>query len=358
MSNGQVRMVVIGCGRVAEHYRKILLSGAVTGWKMAGCCDPLRERAAEFAGHFKAPCFTDYVEMLKECMPQLVLVLSPSGSHYAYTRIALEHGIHVLSEKPLAMLPSEAREIVSLAKEKKLMCAVAFQNRLNPAIQCVRRALQAGRFGQVVTGTVRVRWCRRQNYYQDGWHGTWAQDGGVINQQALHHVDVLNWLLGPAESVCAMTSNRVNRLEAEDTLVAAVRFKSGALGTIEATTGACEDAEASLSVVGAEGLAVVGGIALNRIEAWRFVDSLPEDAKAPAMFSQDVPNGLGLSHGPLLQEVLLTIGRGGIDPPVSAFDAIETTDLVHALYRSDEDRGWISLASKPISKRLGKGHTK
>jgi predicted dehydrogenase len=252
------------------------------------------------------------------------------------------------------MLPSEASELHRLAREMKLMCAVAFQNRFNPAIQCVRRALETGRFGNVVTGTVRLRWCRKQSYYEDGWHGTWAQDGGVINQQALHHVDILNWLLGPVDSVCAATGNRVNRLEAEDTLIAAVRFKSGALGTIEATTGASEDLEASLSVVGSKGLAVIGGIALNKVETWRFAEPQPEDVDVPVKFSQDVPNGFGWSHGPLLQQVLDTIAQGSVDPPVSAEDAMRTTELVHALYRSEEERGWVSLATKPISERLGR----
>lgn len=354
MSKVPIRMAAVGCGRMAQHYAKILASGSVSGWEMVGFCDAVAQRAADLAAQFTARSFTDYVEMLEQCRPDLVLVLSPSGLHYAHTRIALSQGMHVLTEKPVAMMPSEAKELVELARESKRMCAVAFQNRFNPAIQCLRRALEQDRFGDVVTGTVRLRWCRRQSYYEDGWHGTWAQDGGVINQQALHHVDVLNWLLGPVESVCAATGNRVNRLEAEDTMVATVRFTSGTLGTIEATTGASEDLEASLSVVGAKGLAVVGGIALNRVEAWRFVDALPGDEDVPAKFSQDVPNGFGWSHGPLLQSVLDTLAQGRVDPPVSAEEAMRTTELVHALYSSDEERGWVSLASKPVSKRLGK----
>lgn len=353
MKTDAIRIVVAGCGRVAQHYRKLLESRQVSGWEMVGACDTLLDRATDLAKPFHAEAFTDYEAMLKQSRPDLALVLSPSGMHYNQTRMALEHGIHVLAEKPLAMLPTQARELSLLTKRNRLMCAVAFQNRLNPAIQCLRRALQAGRFGNIVTGTVRLRWCRNQEYYEDGWHGTWAQDGGVINQQAIHHVDVLNWLLGPVESVCAAAGNRVNRLEAEDTMVAAVRFKSGALGTIEATTGASEDVEASLSVVGAKGLAMIGGIALNRVEAWRFAETLPEDAEVPTNCSQDVPNGLGLSHGLLLQQVLDALRAGSLVPPVSAEDAIQTTALVHALYRSEEQRGWVSLDNQPISERLG-----
>lgn len=338
-----------------QHYRRILDSGVVSGWKLEGFCDLAADRAAEFAHHFSARDFTDYETMLDECRSDLVLILTPSGLHYDHTRIALERGSHVLVEKPITMLPSQAHELDMLARAKGLMYGVAFQNRLNPAVRCLRQSLAQGRFGKIVTATIRLRWCRYQNYYEDGWHGTWAQDGGVINQQAIHHVDAVNWLLGPVDAVCAATGNRLNRLEAEDTLVATVRFKSGALGTIEATTAARpEDFEASLSLVGEKGMALIGGIALNKVETWRFVEPLPEDVDVPQQFSQEVPNGYGLSHGPLLQQTIDVLRAGKIDPPVPARDGILTTELVHALYRSDELGGWVSLADSPVSQRLGR----
>ncbi len=354
MGKDVIRIAVVGCGRVAQHYRKILDSGAVSGWQMVGFCDIIEDRAADFARHFNSHPFTDYEKMLVESLPDLVLILTPSGLHHIHARRALERGAHVLVEKPIAMLPSEARELDALATAKGLMCGVAFQNRLNPAIQCLRQALVEGRFGHIVTATIRLRWCRYQDYYEDGWHGTWHQDGGVINQQAIHHVDALTWLMGPVDAVCATTANRLNRLEAEDTMVAVVRFASGALGTIEATTAARpQDFEASLSVVGEKGLAVIGGIALNKVETWHFVEPTPEDSEIPEKFSQDVPNGYGLSHAPLLQGVINNLREGRIDPPVSAEQCIQTTELVHALYSSDERGGWVSLADKPISIRLG-----
>lgn len=350
-----IRIAAVGCGRVTHHYRQILDSGAVSGWRLEGFCDLLADRAADFARHFGARDFTDYETMLDQCRPDLVLILTPSGLHYDHTRIALMRGLHVLVEKPISMLPSQARELDALARANGLMYGVAFQNRLNPAIRCLRQALMDGRFGKIVTATIRLRWCRYQNYYEDGWHGTWAQDGGVINQQAIHHVDALNWLLGPVDAVCATTSNRLNRLEAEDTIVATVRFKSGALGTIEATTAARpEDLEASLSVVGEKGMALIGGIALNKVETWRFFEALPEDRDVPQKFSQEVPSGYGLSHGPLLQQTIDSLRVGRTVPPVPAHEGISTTELVHALYRSDELGGWVSLADGPVSERLGR----
>jgi predicted dehydrogenase len=235
------------------------------------------------------------------------------------------------------------------------MYGVAFQNRLNPAIQALERALKQHRFGKIVSSTIRLRWCRYQDYYEDGWHGTWAQDGGVINQQAIHHVDAINWLLGPIKAINATITNRLNDLEAEDTLVAIMKFENGALGTIEATTAARpEDFEASLSVVGEKGMVLVGGIALNKIEIWKFIETNDQDKTAVIDFSQEVETGYGISHGPLLQKVIDSLEAGDIAPPVSAKDAILTARVVHALYRSDELQAWVKLDDKPISHRLGK----
>lgn len=351
----EIRVGLIGCGRVAQHYRKILESGAVKGWRVVGVCDPRREAAQDFARHFACEPYAGPEAMLERAQPELALVLTPSGLHHAHAKAALQRGVHALVEKPIAMRPDQAAELETLARERDLLCGVAFQNRLNPAVQALRAALEAGRFGRIVTATMRLRWCRTQEYYEDGWHGTWAQDGGVINQQAIHHVDALNWLLGPVESVCAAAGKRLNRLEAEDTLAAVLRFSSGALGTLEATTAARpRDFEASLSVVGETGFAVIGGIALNTIESWSFIPPRPEDAAAPARFSQEVPNGYGLGHGPLLQAVLDALRAGSTEAPVSAAEGRRSTELIHALYRSEELGAWVKLAERPVSARLGR----
>ena len=219
----------------------------------------------------------------------------------------------------------------------------------------MEKAVKNDRFGKIITATIRLRWCRYQDYYQDGWHGTWAQDGGVINQQAIHHVDAINWLIGPIESVNATITNQLNNLEAEDTLVAIMKFENGALGTIEATTAARpEDFEASLSVVGERGIVEIGGIALNKIKTWKFVKSLPEDKIIPDQFSQEVENGYGNSHIPLLQNIIDTLTEGKINTLVSPEEAINTSKVVHALYKSDEEQSWVKIKDNPISSRLGK----
>jgi predicted dehydrogenase len=349
-----IRIALIGCGRVAQHYKKIFDSGVVSNWEFVGCFDILRSRAKDFASHFNAKSYDSFESMLIKASPDLVLILTPSGLHYQHTKIAFDFNCNVLCEKPITMMPSEAEELKKIASKKNLMYGTAFQNRLNPAIRALENAIKGNRFGKIITATIRLRWCRYQDYYEDGWHGTWAQDGGVINQQAIHHVDAINWLLGPIESVNATITNRLNNLEAEDTLVAMMKFQNGALGTIEATTAARpEDFEASLSVVGEKGMVLVGGIALNKIETWKFIESNPDDELVQKNSSQDVETGYGISHGPLLQNVIDALQKNSTEAFVSPDDAISTARVVHALYKSDEDRSWVELKNKPISNRLG-----
>ena len=293
--------------------------------------------------------------MIKKTNPDLIFVLTPSGLHYEHTREALKLNCHVLVEKPISMIPSQARELQNLARSKSLMLCVAFQNRLNPAITALHGACINNRFGKIICSTIRLRWCRYQEYYEDGWHGTWAQDGGVINQQAIHHLDALNWLVGPVEKLCSTSENMLNKLEAEDSMVAILRFKNGALGTIEATTAARpHDYEASLSIVGEKGLVVVGGTALNKIETWNFVDKVPEDEIIPEKYSNNVKNGYGNSHALLIKKIIENIQNEIISPVITLEESIQTTELVHALYSSDETNTWVNLRNNPISNKLGR----
>jgi len=172
---------------------------------------------------------------------------------------------------------------------------VVKQNRYNRPVLKLRQALDAGRFGKLSLGTVRVRWCRPQTYYdQDAWRGTWKDDGGVFANQASHHIDLLQWLMGPVESVQSYTATRLVDIEVEDLGLAILRFTSGALGVIEATTTARpKDLEGSLSILGERGAVVIGGFAVNRLETWNFDVPSPDDEN-PQEWSQNPPNVYGL----------------------------------------------------------------
>lgn len=351
-----MRIALVGCGRVAKHYRSMLADPSLNDVRVVSVCDTDQERRNDFAEHFGARATTTLAECIETGNPDLVIVATPSGLHAEHTREALKLDRHVLVEKPAAMLPAEIRTLDALAKQRGLMYGVAYQNRLNPAIQLLREAVLEQRFGAVTSLAVRLRWSREQSYYEDGWHGTWRMDGGVINQQAIHHVDVLQWLFGPIVEVSAAIGNRLNRLEAEDTLVAAFRTESGSLGTIEATTAARpRDFEASLTVTAEGGVARVGGIALNLVEEFDFVAPRDDDARRARESSIQVPTGYGLSHAPLLRQVADRLRDGRTDAPVNAIDSVHTCEVIHALYRSHEVHGWVPVGSETQSARLGKG---
>ncbi len=352
-----VKFALLGCGRVSARYLEVF-SDEITGGVISACIDHVPEKAEDAASRIggDVQVMTSIDQLIDGPHPDVACVLTESGNHYEHARQLLEAGINVIVEKPVTLIPEQAYELGTLASSNGLMLSVVKQNRWNPAIRKLRETLDSGRFGNLITATVRLRWCRYQDYYEDGWHGTWAMDGGVINQQAIHHVDALNWLCGPISHVSAHGAQRLMELEAEDTMVAAVRFENGALGTIEATTAARpRDFEASLSVIGEGGMVEIGGIALNQILQWSFVEPLPEDDTVPDKFSQEVPTGYGLSHAPYIQEVIDRIAAGNRTPPLAAEEGVKALEVIHGLYASMEQNAWISLSDKPRSAHLGQG---
>ena len=350
-----VRTLLLGCGRVAAHYVDVLtgaLGEDVEGIEIVGTCDVVAERAQDLAARLGGEATTDLTQALATLRPDLVVVMTPSGDHHRHARQVLEAGVHVLVEKPVTMRPDEADDLVALAAERGLHCGVAMQNRLNPAVMAVMAVREE--LGELVTASARLRWARFQDYYEDGWHGTWAMDGGVINQQALHHLDALQWICGPVEAVCAAGTRRANVLEAEDTLTAVLRFASGALGTIEATTAARPvDLEASLTLTAANGSVSIGGIALNRIVSWDVEGH--DEAEVVRRHSREVRSGYGDRHVPILQTMVDAVAGRAPAPAVTATDGAEVIRLIHALYRSVETGGWVRLADHPVSELLGVG---
>lgn len=347
-------LAIVGCGRVTQGRYIEVCNEELQNARVVVACDLMTSKADECARALGCDPEYDYEAVLQREDVDIVVILTESGYHYQHARSALEAGKHVIVEKPPALLPDHVAHCVKLAAENKRMYAPIVQNRFNPAVRALKESFDQGRFGRQVLSTIRLRWCRLQDYYMDGWHGTWEMDGGVINQQAFHHVDALQWIAGPIAEVCSAEANALNHLEAEDTMVAVLRFEDGSLGTIEATTAIRpEDVEASISIAGEGGMVVIGGIALNEIHTWKFVDPQPEDSTMPEYTSQTVPTGYGLSHGPLIQEIIDRLEKGELSPPISGEDTLAAVRLVHALYRSIEVGGWVALGDLPLSARLG-----
>ncbi len=326
---------VVGCGRIAGNHLRALTSGRIRA-EVVAVTDIQEGRARKASEEYHVPYYLDYHEML-ERHPDIdvIDILTPTGYHARHVVDLARYGKHFVVEKPMALRVADCDRMIAACRKYGGRLFVVKQNRYNRAVLAARRALEGGRFGKMIMGTVRVRWKRDQAYYaRDAWRGTWELDGGVMAQQASHHLDLLQWFMGPVEEVQCRTATRLMDIEVEDTAAALLTFRSGALGVFEATTATRpSDLEASLSILGECGTVILGGNAVNRIEHWQFDRELPEDEVIRAEASQDVPNVYGHGHVDYLCEVVQAIlgNRAGL---VEGEEGRKNVRILTALYES------------------------
>lgn len=349
-----IRFGLLGCGRIAKRHSDLLGGNHIQGAKLTAVCDPIRARADAVATKFAVPVHYDIDGFLARKDIDAVSVLTPSGLHPQHVIACAKAGKHVVVEKPMALRLSDADDMIRACDEAGVKLFVVKQNRFNVPVVKAREALEAGRFGKLILGTVRVRWCRDQAYYdQDSWRGTWAYDGGVLSNQASHHVDMLEWFFGDVVSVHARATTALAKIETEDTAVATLKFKNGALGIIEATTAARPtDLEGSLSVLGERGMVEIAGFAVNQIRHWRFVDETVADKEVIEKFSVNPPNVYGFGHQAYYQHVVdcLTNQHAAL---VDGLEGRKSLELITALYESIETGQEVPLHFTPKLSRLG-----
>lgn len=252
----KVRIGVIGCGAVARFHVVSVL--AAEHAELAGVADVRRESAELFAKDYNTEAYPSVEAMLADASVDAVCICTPSGFHVNSAIAALEAGKHILVEKPLAVTVEDCDRIIALAKEKGLVAGVISQFRFGASVQRLRSMVKEGRLGKLITGELLMKYYRSQEYYDSSsWRGTWALDGGSMMNQGIHGVDALLYLFGPAESVCGYMDTKTHVMEAEDTSVAAVRFKCGALVVIQSTTAAYKGAPRIISIVGTKGSVVI-----------------------------------------------------------------------------------------------------
>lgn len=346
----------LGCNRVANHYKFLLTKyKKINAINVIACCDKNISFAKELALSFNAKVYKNLSSMLENENLDFIFVLTPSGMHYEHSLEILSNNVSVVVEKPICLIPEQAFELDKIAKSKNLFISSVFQNRYNPAVKKIKEKMDKKGFGKIISSSLRLRWCRFQDYYEDGWHGTWKMDGGVICQQAIHHIDALRWILGPVDSVCAYMSNQLNNLEAEDTLVAILKFKSGCLSTIEVTTAARpKDFEASISIVGGKGIAQIGGTALNQVEIWDFVDDNETFEETKKECNVTVTSGMGYGHVDYLENLISSLNSSKELIPLQVPESTNALVLVHALYASVEKGRWVNMNEDLRSELLGK----
>ncbi|MDE5452993.1 Gfo/Idh/MocA family oxidoreductase [Bradyrhizobium sp. CSA112] len=349
-----IKFGLLGCGRIAKRHSDLLGGGHIPGAELVAVCDEVRERADAIAAKFRVPAFYDINDFLAQNDIQAVSVLTPSGMHPAHVIAAAKAGKHVIVEKPMALRLEDADAMISACDAAAVKLFVVKQNRFNVPVIKAREALDAGRFGRLVLGTVRVRWCRDQAYYdQDKWRGTWAYDGGVLANQASHHVDMLEWFFGDVVSVHARATTALVNIETEDTAVATLRFKNGALGIIEATTAIRpKDLEGSLSILGERGAVEIAGFAVNKIRHWQFAEELATDKDVMEKFSVNPPNVYGFGHQAYYEHVIRCLNNQS-SALVDGLQGRKSLELISALYESIETGKEVSVNFVPQLCRLG-----
>lgn len=325
-------VALVGCGRISRNHVEAIRH--VEGLSLSAACDIDVARAQAIADQEGIPAFRTLDALLRESVCDVVAICTPSGLHASQGAAAARAGRHVITEKPMAISLGQADELVRSCDQAGVLLFVVKQNRLNAPIQLLRRAIDKGRFGRIYMANVTVRWQRPQEYYDaEPWRGTWEFDGGAIMNQASHYVDLLQWLVGPVESVIAATATQARRIEAEDSGAAILRFRSGALGVIEVNVLTYpKNLEGSITILGERGSVKIGGTAVNKVEHWQFADD-DDDDKLVDTAATTPPNVYGFGHTGYYQNVLSVL-RGGAKPETDGRAGRKSLELILGIYES------------------------
>jgi predicted dehydrogenase len=344
-----LKVLVIGAGRVFKHYLYIIKKFKITDIEIIGIVE---KKKNNLTIKNKFLYFSNLETAILQTKPDLALVLTPSGLHYQHSKFFLKKKINVLCEKPLALLPKQIIELGKLAKKNNVLYDVVFQNRFNPAIMFARKILLEKKLGKIVTFSVRVFWCRFSDYYTDGWHGTWKLDGGVTSQQAIHHLDALNLMVGPIKKIFSIKKTMLNKLEAEDTMNCLLETSGGVVGTFQATTAARPtDKIAEISIVGEKGFLNISGIALNLLQDVDIAGINKKKLKQiKSRYSQNVLNGYGFSHSVVLKKTIKHLKEKKIKPLVGYQSASFIQQIIQTIYKSSEDEKIYRVSLKNVSK--------
>jgi predicted dehydrogenase len=346
---------LVGCGSIARKHAHAITEYLRDEAEISAFVDLNIERAKEFSRKYGAPAFSSLPEMMKAVGNRVDVfsILTPSGAHSPNVLELAQYGRPLVVEKPLALRLEDADRMIRACDAHGVKLFVVHQNRYNLPIMKAHEALEQGRFGRLVLGTVRLRWSRDQKYYDsESWRGTWAHDGGVFMNQASHHIDMLTWFFGDVDSVRSMSSTRLVDIECEDTGVAVVRFNSGALGVLEATTATRpKDLEGSISILGENGSVVIGGFFMNELVTWSFKDKQPIDDVIFQEYGCNPPD-FGHNLGLYLKDVIVSL-KTKKAALVDGLEGRKSLELITALYESIETDGDVQLRFRPKKCRLG-----
>lgn len=343
----KLRFATIGCGRIAKKHMEGIANNYDDA-ELVALCDVIPERAGEkaeiYANFLKdmgisakeIKQYRNYKEMIDKEKIDVVTIATESGYHAQIAVDCLNAGLHVIVEKPIALSTADADLMIETAIRNNKKLCVCHQNRFNKSVQMTRRALEEGRFGKLINGTARILWNRDMNYYRQApWRGTWKLDGGTLMNQCIHDIDLLQWMLGgEVDTVYAQCDTFLRDIEGEDFGAVIVRFKNGAIGIIEGS--ACvypKNLEETLSIFGEKGTVCIGGLAVNRIETWRFEDGIDNEEDILKQQDGDPDTVYGFGHTPLFKDMIDSINCKR-DPLVNGNSGKIAMEIILAAYKS------------------------
>jgi UDP-N-acetyl-2-amino-2-deoxyglucuronate dehydrogenase len=338
----KIRFALVGCGRISAKHIEAIEAHADAA-ELVAVCDPDEEAMAAARDRTGADGYRSLRPLLEDSSADVVVLATPSGMHAEQGIQVAQSGRHVVTEKPMATRWQDAKRLVQECDQAGVRLFVVKQNRQNATIQALKRAIDAGRFGRIYMVNVNVFWNRPQSYYDSAsWRGTWEFDGGALMNQASHYVDLLDWLIGPVESVQALTATLARNIHVEDTGVVNVRWRSGALGSLNVTMLTYpRNLEGSITVIGERGTVRLGGVAVNRVDHWDFADPTDDDARVLEA-SYDTDSVYGTGHPRYYDNVIRTL-RGEACAETDGREGLRSLELLIGIYLSARDGRTVSL---------------
>jgi predicted dehydrogenase len=340
----KLKFAIIGCGRISYKHVEALVKNSDEA-VLTAVCDIIPElahkRKCEYEKAlqgYNVNVYEDYREMLEKEDIDVVTIATESGYHPEIAMYCMNRGKHVIVEKPMALSTQDADRMIETAVKNNVKLCVSHQNRFNKPIQQLRSALEAGRFGKLINSMASISWNRNMDYYKQApWRGTWALDGGTLMNQCIHDIDLLQWMMGgEVESVYAQTGTFLRDIEGEDFGSIIIRFKNKAVGIIEGS--ACvfpKNLEETLSIFGENGAVVIGGLAVNRIETWRFNDDIDSEDEILKLQGGDPDTVYGHGHTPLFKDMIDSVNTGR-EPLINGPEGKKGMEIILAAYKSQK----------------------
>lgn len=342
IKNRKIKIAIVGCGRISKNHFKAIEKHS-DEIELVAVCDIQEKIMNEYQAAYHVNGYTDFELMLKQETLDLVSICTPSGIHPDQVVSAANSGIHVMTEKPMATRWIDGVRMVKACDAAMVRLFVVKQNRRNATLQLLKRAIDENRFGRIFMVNMNVFWTRPQDYYdQSKWRGTWELDGGAFMNQASHYVDLIDWLIGPVTSIQAMMGTLGRNIEVEDTGVLNIKWRSGALGSMNVTMLTYpQNYEGSITILGEKGTVRVGGVAVNDIQHWDFSDERDYDRKIKDA-NYETTSVYGFGH-PLYYKNVIDVLRGEAESETDGREGLKSLEVLIAAYLSARDGKTVSL---------------